>query len=73
MTDDDDWLDGPPLCARCYSEGPLFPARCEEKPELQFGPIGMYHCPDCGAMVLAGLPHPPLCEACQPKQPGVPE
>jgi hypothetical protein len=24
-------------------------------------PIGMFHCPECGEMVLAGLPHtPPL-------------
>jgi hypothetical protein len=21
-------------------------------------PIGMYHCPDCGVMVIAGLAHP---------------
>lgn len=20
--------------------------------------LGMYHCPDCGAMVVAGVPHP---------------
>jgi len=22
------------------------------------GPIGMYHCPECGEMVVAGLEHP---------------
>ena len=22
-------------------------------------PIGMFHCPECGDMVIAGLPHPP--------------
>ena len=54
-----------PLCARCYGEGPLFPAPCAEKPEALAGaPIGMYHCPDCGAMVLAGVEHPDLCAAC---------
>jgi hypothetical protein len=21
-------------------------------------PIGMFHCPECGGMVLAGMPHP---------------
>jgi DNA-binding LacI/PurR family transcriptional regulator len=32
---------------------------CPGKPELLKGqPIGMYHCEYCGAMVLAGLPHP---------------
>ena len=32
---------------------------CPEKPELLRGaPIGQYHCPNCGVMVLAGLPHP---------------
>jgi hypothetical protein len=32
---------------------------CPGKPELLKGqPIGMYHCEYCGAMVIAGLPHP---------------
>jgi len=32
---------------------------CPEKPEKLLGlPIGMYHCPYCGMMVIAGLPHP---------------
>lgn len=31
---------------------------CPEKPELLAGqPIGMYHCPYCGEMQLAGVPH----------------
>lgn len=31
---------------------------CPEKPELLLGkPIGQYHCPGCGEMQLAGLPH----------------
>jgi hypothetical protein len=54
-----------PMCARCMDERELFPALCVEKPELLEGaPIGMYHCPDCGAMVMAGMPHPALCAAC---------
>lgn len=32
---------------------------CPEDPRRLTGePIGMYHCPWCGMMVLAGLPHP---------------
>jgi len=55
-----------PMCGRCYdTDVPTFPANCAEKPEALAGaPIGMYHCPDCGAMVLAGLPHPDLCQRC---------
>jgi hypothetical protein len=55
------------LCARCYIpiEGTPEEVNCFEKPERLAGsPIGMYHCPDCGAMVLAGVPHPPLCDLC---------
>lgn len=53
------------LCGRCHREAELFPAVCREKPEqLRGQPLGMYHCPDCGAMVLAGIPHPPLCGRC---------
>lgn len=54
------------LCGRCYDAAPvLYPTNCNERPEaLLNAPIGMYHCPDCGAMVLAGVPHPPLCKLC---------
>lgn len=54
------------ICGRCYDEvDGLYPANCGEKPErLKGQPIGQYHCPDCGAMVLAGLPHPGLCKRC---------
>lgn len=31
---------------------------CNYQPELVTGPIGMFHCPECGKMVLAGYPHP---------------
>lgn len=31
---------------------------CTYKPELLVGvPLGMFHCPECGEMVVAGLPH----------------
>lgn len=54
------------VCGRCYDEGvTVFPPNCAEKPEALTGqPIGQYHCPDCGAMVMAGLPHPDLCQKC---------
>ena len=33
--------------------------QCPHKPEeLKGQPIGMYHCPICGEMVLAGVKHP---------------
>ena len=33
---------------------------CPHDPRALAGkPIGMYHCPDCGDMVIAGLPHDP--------------
>ena len=62
------------MCGRCYTESvELFPAHCAEQPELLLGtPIGQYHCPDCGAMVLAGLPHFRLCQQClNRKHPGI--
>jgi hypothetical protein len=44
---------------------------CPHDPRTMAGkPIGMYHCPECGDMVLAGLPHPtesPECEQCWAK------
>lgn len=33
---------------------------CTEHPEFLFGPIGMYHCPVCGHMQMAGLAHLPI-------------
>ena len=58
------------LCGRCYIEtDELFEANCHHKPEeLSGAPIGQYHCPDCGAMVIAGLPHPLLCKRCLDRQ-----
>lgn len=53
------------MCCRCYDEvEETFPTNCKEKPEEINGAIGMYHCPDCGAMVVAGLTHGELCEPC---------
>lgn len=40
------------VCGQC-NEVP-----CTHKPELNHGPIGQYHCPECGEMVVAGAPHP---------------
>lgn len=62
-----------PMCGRCYEEvDETFPVNCTEKPEELLGqPLGQYHCPDCGAMVIAGVPHPPLCKRCiDRKHPG---
>ena len=54
------------ICGRCYEEGvELFNSNCVEKPEELVGmPLGQYHCPDCGAMVIAGIKHPKMCEKC---------
>jgi hypothetical protein len=57
------------MCGRCYEPDlPVFPANCKEKPEDMAGNLGMYHCPDCGAMLIAGVPHPPLCVRCLERQ-----
>lgn len=32
--------------------------QCKHDPKETIGPIGMYHCPECGDMVLAGMDHP---------------
>ena len=54
------------MCGRCYADDQkLFLANCVGKPEALAGvPLGQYHCPECGAMVIAGLPHPPMCYMC---------
>lgn len=37
----------------------MMAVKCEYDPtEMKDAPIGMYHCPECGEMVIAGLPHP---------------
>jgi len=53
------------ICGRCYDDvDELFAAKCSERPEEHNGAIGMYHCPNCGAMLIAGLEHPKLCRLC---------
>ena len=54
------------ICGRCFDYArEVYPANCEEKPETLIGlPLGQYHCPDCGAMVIAGVPHPTVCKPC---------
>ena len=43
------------------TDGVIF--ECPEDPEALVGqPIGMYHCPDCGEMVVAGCKHPGILE-----------
>lgn len=38
----------------------LPPMVCPEEPErLKGAPMGQYHCPWCGCMQLAGVPHLP--------------
>jgi hypothetical protein len=32
--------------------------KCSHDPKETVGQIGMYHCPDCGDMVLVGVDHP---------------
>ena len=58
--------DGMDMCGRCYEVvSKVFTANCSEKPELLKGqPLGQYHCPDCGAMIIAGIKHPPMCKKC---------
>lgn len=33
---------------------------CPHDPRKTRGAIGMYHCPECGVMVLAGVQHLPV-------------
>lgn len=52
------------MCGRCHAGGAeTHAAPC--RPVLKGdAAVGMYHCPDCGAVVMPGLPHPPLCGKC---------
>ena len=54
------------ICGRCYLfVDKLFDAPCIEKPEDRIGePIGQYHCPDCGTMLIAGIKHFTICKEC---------
>jgi hypothetical protein len=51
------------LSVRLDIDAPLNEAgeRCPwpwDPQQLTGAPIGQYHCPHCGAMVMAGVPHP---------------
>lgn len=63
IEDDVDWGK---VCSRCFDEvDTLYPPNCNEKPERLVGaPLGQYHCPDCGTMVVAGIEHGHLCRRC---------
>lgn len=38
---------------------------CPEHPEdLRGAPLGQYHCPACGCMCVAGVPHMPHDQGC---------
>lgn len=58
------------ICGRCYdSVDEVFEPNCNEKPEKLLGqPLGQYRCPDCGAMVVAGIEHPYMCKQCIDKE-----
>lgn len=52
------------MCGRCYDDNvEIVAPNCNERCETQVN-LGMYHCPDCGAMVLGGIEHPWLCVPC---------
>lgn len=39
----------------------MFNNHCEFDPmTLQDKPIGMLHCPECGEIIIAGIPHPKI-------------
>jgi hypothetical protein len=66
---DPEMLPHGPLCARCYSEDALdnhveFACSHDPRAPSDAPGIGMYHCPDCDAMVLAGHHHGPVCRHC---------
>jgi len=60
-------------CLECVDE--VFDVTCTEKPEFLLGaPIGQYHCPECGTMLIAGIKHPKVCLRCLEKRhPGLDE
>ena len=54
-----------PICGYCFGVcDKLIESPCYEKPELNDNPVGMYHCPDCGMMIVAGMKHQLVCEKC---------
>jgi len=49
-----------------FTPAPAEPSERMGAPKCSHGLLLADECPDCGAMVVAALPHPPLCEKCQP-------
>ena len=40
----------------------MIKSTCPHDPTKTSGPIGMYHCPDCGEMQIAGFAHAGIME-----------
>ncbi len=59
-----------PMCGRCHAfVDTLYPSPCTEDPlAADSAMLGQYHCPDCGAMLVAGLPHPQVCLSCRERR-----
>lgn len=54
MTPPDTAASVPIKCPSCYqAKGP----GCDDPVALRGQPIGQYHCPRCGVMQVAGIPH----------------
>jgi hypothetical protein len=65
---DDGLPDPEKMCGRCYDEADeLFPANCQDPSDVHAA-VGMHHCGDCGAMVMAGMSHPRLCRRCRDRE-----
>jgi NMD protein affecting ribosome stability and mRNA decay len=51
-------------CPNCFRlTGDLVKLPCKD-PCNTPAAIGMHHCPDCGMMIMAGLPHFDVCYDC---------
>lgn len=67
--DTNPWPDMPYFCGMCLKDVPtkddLVESPCTHQPELlKEVPFGQYHCPECGMMVVAGMPHSTICKEC---------
>lgn len=57
------------ICCRCLDEvDELVRPLCASAREHPGIPMGQYHCPDCGAMCVAGVPHGFVCRPCRDQQ-----
>ncbi len=53
------------ICARCLSSvSELYESPCGYDPREAQNAIGQFHCPACGTMVMAGMPHLRICKKC---------